>query len=265
MLKNPKRFHLRQRAQDDRIDFLCWLYPRISRAIDKYQDTGATFDAYIGSMVFWSSREYRVRERNHHLSEYACWNAGSGDGMVRSPEPDYLDQSPESPPEPVSNPRQILVLLLKAYYFMSDDLVSRIAPAVGLTHDKLTDMISRLRKLRSKREVEIRGLQDRIERQFFRCLSFEWRLSVVPADSFSYQKMLACLERARKRLESMRKRLKAFRFEASNRQVAEVLGVPKGTVDSNLHAAREKYNALIRTLNNKNPEDPDAPGAARGM
>jgi hypothetical protein len=257
VLKYPRRFHLRQKEQGELIDFLCWLYPRISRAIDNYRDTGATFDAYIGAMVFWSSREYSIRQRDCAIAEYAFWDAGSGDAMVRSPEPDYLDQDTEGQetrPGPVSNPRQILVLLLKAYYFMSDDFISRIAPAVGLEKEKIKDLIDELRKLRLKREAEIHGLQQRIHYQFFRCIAFETRMNRAPPDSIYYQKMWSALGRARKRLESMRKRLKGFRFEASNRQIAEVLGIPKGTVDSNLHAAKEKYNALIRKMNDLNPQ-----------
>jgi hypothetical protein len=46
------------------------------------------------------------------------------------------------------------------------------------------------------------------------------------------------LERARKRYKAMRKRLGGIRMNASNRIVAEVLGIPKGTVDSGLFAIK---------------------------
>jgi hypothetical protein len=261
VLEYPERFHLRQRERGERIDFLCWLYPRISRAIDNYRDTGATFDSYLGAMVFWSSREYRIREREHRISEQACWNAGTGEVMVRSPDPEYfgyweqdLEQSAERPePGPVSNPRQILVLLLKSYYFMSDDFISRIAPTLGIEKDRIRDMINKLRRLRLKREAEIHGLRQRIQYQFFRCITFERRANAAPPESAYQKRMQTRLERARKRLDSMRKRLRAFRFDASNSQVATVLGVPKGTVDSNLHAAREKYGPLIRKPNYEAP------------
>ena len=268
VLKYPKRFHLRQRERGERIDFLCWLYPRISRAIDNYRNTGATFDAYIGAMVFWSSREYRIREREHRISEQVCWSAENGEDMVRSSEPEYprygeqnWEQNTKRPdPGQVSNPRQILVLLLKSYYFMSDDFISRIALALGIEKDKITDMVNELRALRLKRDEEIHGLRQRIHYQFFRCITFERRVNAAPPESAYQQRMQDCLERARKRLDSMRKRLNMFRFEASNRQVAAVLGIPKGTVDSNLHAAREKYGPLIRKPNDEAPGEKPSPG-----
>jgi len=55
--------------------------------------------------------------------------------------------------------------------------------------------------------------------------------------------MKRSLEIARKRLYSMRQRLSVVRMEASNDQVALIMGVAKGTVDSNLHAVRQKIQA----------------------
>ena len=40
---------------------------------------------------------------------------------------------------------------------------------------------------------------------------------------------------------SMKRRLEGIRFDATNRQIAEIMGIPKGTVDSNLHIVRERW------------------------
>jgi FixJ family two-component response regulator len=49
-------------------------------------------------------------------------------------------------------------------------------------------------------------------------------------------------EKARKRLEGMRNRLASIRTDPTNRQVAEVIGISKGSVDSGLHALKTKWN-----------------------
>jgi DNA-directed RNA polymerase specialized sigma24 family protein len=46
----------------------------------------------------------------------------------------------------------------------------------------------------------------------------------------------------------MRRRLRSIRLDPSNRQVAEVLGVPKGTIDSNLYAVKSKWRTGDRPL-----------------
>jgi hypothetical protein len=212
----------------------------LSRAIDKYRETGASFEAYIAAMVRWSAREYRSRLADHHVTEYAAWTLRSSELMVHNSEPEYLP--PESSRQTVFTPRQILFLLLKSYYYISDDFLDRIAPRVGMEKEKLASLINRLRELRTDREEEIRRLQERTHCQFYRCITFEKRLNAAPENSAHYAKMKSRLERARIRLTAMRKRLAGIRTDATNRQIAEVLGIPKGTVDSNLHTLKNRIN-----------------------
>ncbi|MDR2027947.1 MAG: hypothetical protein LBP93_00265 [Treponema sp.] len=234
-----ERLHLYKWSKDDFMDFLCWFYPRIGRAIDSYQDTGSSFDVYIISHVRWSAREYHALEMDHRVIEYACWKAKALEMEVCEEEPAYIE--PEPAFKPVSNPQQVLALLLKSYYFVSDDFLTRIAPALGIPKEQLGQLIEALRKQRLRRDVRIRELRERVFSQYYRCVSFEKRMLLAPEGSARSEKMEQRLARAKKRLESMRKRLAAVKTEASNRQVAAVLGVPKGTIDSNLHAFKTKY------------------------
>jgi hypothetical protein len=47
-------------------------------------------------------------------------------------------------------------------------------------------------------------------------------------------------ERARKRFYKMKKRLGGMRMSASNRMIADVLGIPRGTVDSSLSVIKNR-------------------------
>jgi hypothetical protein len=239
ILDNYKRFHLGQWDREDRIDYLCWVYPRISKAISNYQEVGTSFDAYIGTLIYYSSREYRFRQTDHYISEHSCWKEQANELSVRDEEPVYSERT--SAYKPVSNPQQVLILLLKSYYFVSDDFIFRIAPAIGIKKEVLKKMVDELRILRLEKEEKIRGLKERIHSQFYRCISFEQRMISASEGSAFQKKMRERLNRARKRLVSMRKRLAVMRFDATNRQIAEILGVPKGTIDSTLHSAKLKY------------------------
>lgn len=246
ILNDFKQFHLFRWTREDWVDYLCWLYPRISRAIDNYRNQGSSFDSYIRSLVRWSAREYRSREADHLATEYACWSARARDLFACSQEPDYAEPPPAL--KPVSNPRQVLVLLLKSYYFVSEDFIARAAPAIGIKKEKLGQLIEELRKQRMEREEEIRTLRERIYTQYYRCLTLEKRIDAAPEGSAHREKMKQCRERAVKRLAGMRRRLGSIRLDPSNRQVAEVLGVPKGTIDSNLYAVKAKRRTEDRPL-----------------
>ena len=239
-----QRYHPFDLSREEYIDYLCWLYPRISRSIDNYRDIGASFDAYIGSLIRCSVKEYRSREADHRVTEHSAWTVHSSELLSRN----MADSMSVSDAEPeygggeavslISNPRQILILLLKSYYFVSDDFAARVAPIIGMEKETVKSLLDRLRKQRVRRDEAIRDLQERIHCQFYRCITYESRLRAMPADLACHAKMKARLERARLRLAAMKKRLAGIRTDATNRQISEILGVSKGAIDSNLHALR---------------------------
>jgi biotin operon repressor len=290
ILNNAQYFYFADWDKDEYVDYLCWLYPRLSKAVDNYQEIGFSFSTHIAALVRYSLKEYRSRQVDHYITEFAAWTAYAADMEVHTREPDYPEgnhpvklpsgrgqaqgqqaeqklEVPGSPPEkmPVDNPRQILLLLLKSYYFVSDDFLERIAPAIGMETEKIKQMIEKLRRWRVRREETIQILQERIICQFYRCIAFEKRLCAVTEGSARYDKLTGCLKRARERLESMRKRLASIRVDATNQQVADLLGITKGAVASNLYALRNRYALPSRQQQAKNcPQSPAPPNADTG-
>jgi RNA polymerase sigma factor (sigma-70 family) len=232
---HPRRFFPSQWNEDNCSDFISWMYPRISKAVDRYKEKGASFDAYIFTMIRLSAKEYGLRKKEHRIIEKTWWTTKALEMEVcEEEEPQYMA------PEKVSNPRQVLMLLLKSYNYLSEDHLSRLAPALGLTKEELCHMVDKLRILRLHRDEDIRSFTERVHGQFYRCLTFEKRLQAAGVHSSHWHKMKKCLEKARKRLASMRRHLSEIRMEASNKQVAKIMGIAKGTVDSNLYEVRHK-------------------------
>jgi hypothetical protein len=159
--------------------------------------------------------------------------------MACEEEPPYEAQSEKF--RMVHNPKQVLALLLKSYHYLSDDFLQRAAPALGMDVDKLRGMVDEIRNHRLAEEEKIRMFRERVYCQFYRCIAFEKRLISLPPGSGMREKMRAKAERARKRLRSMRKTLAGMKVEASNWQIAHVMGVSKGTVDSNLYTLMSRY------------------------
>jgi hypothetical protein len=263
ILKNTQYFYFSDWDKDEYIDYLCWLYPRLSNAIDNYREKGYSFSTHIIALVRYSAKEYRSRQADHYITEFAAWTVHAADMEVRSREPEYSAAAagPSSAGRPersfsgrpvetaevpqentlVDNPRQILLLLLKSYYFVSDDLIKRIAPAIGMEAEKIKVMVEKLRNWRTRRDDAIRVLQERIVCQFYRCIVFERRLRGAAEGSLRREKLTKSLKRARERLTSMRKRLAGIRVDATNQQVADLLGITKGAVASNLYALKNRY------------------------
>jgi DNA-directed RNA polymerase specialized sigma24 family protein len=234
---NPQRFRLGSWNEEDRLDYLCWLYPRMCRAIDAYRETGANFDAYLASLVRWTSIEYRSTEADRRALERACWEDRAKNAAAEE-EPEYLAELQQF--AVVKNPRQVLMLALKCCYYVSDDFTARLARAIALDIEVVRGYFDELRQRMAAREERIRILETRAASQYYRCVAFEARLRAAPEGSAHQEEIKFRLERGRKRLDSMRARLARASKDATNREIAEVLGIPKGTVDSCLHAIKAK-------------------------
>jgi biotin operon repressor len=245
-------------------DFLAWIYPRLHSAVDNYKNTGFDFDRYLYSIVRQSYKEFNMKEHDHRITERTVWTEKSFEftGYEYAAECEcaaerevfYLPDAPDAEndrPKPfkrVSNPRQILILLLKSYCFLSDDFISRIAPALGMDREEIAMLIMEMRDLRAEREREIHDLRQRVHTQFYRCLSFQFRAEAAPANSARQQHYLECLKRGLKRLSSMRKTLRGLHVDASNQEIAEVLGISKGTVDASLFTLKKSYAHTLSGL-----------------
>jgi hypothetical protein len=244
IIDNPHCFRLAEWDQETYIDYLCWFYPRLSKAIETYVNTGSSFGAYVNAMVQWSSKEFRYGEMEHGIIEYTYWEAWYREAYEA--EPDYsevkrLSIVSNAKRKKIASTLQILILLLKSYAFASDELIEQIAYSINIEIAQLRAWISEIKTIRLKHDEKIYLLKEHIYSQFCRCLSFERRLNVLYPACAKYKKMKGCLERGRIRLAAMKKRLAGCSLNASNRLVAEVLGIPKGTVDSSLHAVKQKW------------------------
>jgi DNA-directed RNA polymerase specialized sigma24 family protein len=236
IVENPQRFCLNRWNQDDFFDYLFWAYPRFGKSIERYKSKGATFDAYINSVVRLSFKEFCFRKKDQKALESSWWNAYSKDSYAAESEPEYDAFKPVN--DKVKNQRQVLFLLLKCYYFLSDDFIERIAPVLNMEITELVTLINNLHELREHQEDEIRYLKNRINTQYYRCICFESRMKASAEGSSHYERMKKYLEKGRAKLHSMRKRLSRMRLNASNQELADLLGIPKGTIDSSLHALK---------------------------
>jgi DNA-directed RNA polymerase specialized sigma24 family protein len=246
LLENLPYFRLFDGDEEESIDYLCWLYPRLSRAIHNYRDNGAAFSTYISTLVRCSTKEYRSRQIDHYITEYAAWAAHTADLEAHSPAPEYLKYEEEEGSSrfqgiPLIKSRQIILLILRSYFFISDDFLEKIAPFTGIKKEKIIEMIEKLRDIRSDRDEEIRQFRERIATQFYRCVTWEKRLKILFPGSAYYGKIQERLERAKKRLARMRRRFARFKVDATHRQIAEVMGLSAGTVSSSLFSLKNHW------------------------
>lgn len=233
-------------TREDYDDYISSIYPRISKAIDVYRETGSSFENYIVTLVRLTAKEFHSRQVRTYMEETAAWIAHLPDIYACESEPSYDDcvgEDTEAMPA-LNNPRQLLILILKCCNHISMDFLEKVSPHLGIKSDELCGMIDSLKKLREKREWDIISLRERINRQFYRCILFEKKLKLLPKDGLNAQRVRKQLEQGRSRLSRSRDRLARTRHDPSNDQIAKILGISKATVDTALYSLRRRAAAL---------------------
>jgi hypothetical protein len=253
LVNNREKTCIRHWKQDEYEDFISWFYPRLKESIDYYKEKGSSFEAFLNKYILISAKEYHVRTTTNAVIEYSTWSARVQEMYVHEEQPVYISNDTEDAITKMiidkkgrKNSRRILALILKCYYYVSDDFVEKIAPLIGINVKELSQMLSKIREIRRKKDDNIYLMQERIYCQFYRCIVYENRLSIVEENAAAHEKLHLRLEKARQRLEKMRKRMTSVRKDATNKQVAEVIGITKGTVDASLHRLKERWEIMSK-------------------
>jgi DNA-directed RNA polymerase specialized sigma24 family protein len=252
LIKNQEKTCLSHWKYDEYEDFLSWFYSDIHRAIDIYLETGASFESYISTVMRTAAKKYRITTSTNRLIEYSAWSVHVPELYVFEETPVYSYECQEDAISKIihdhrgrKNPKQLLALILKCYYYISDDFLDRIALNTGIDREMLKEMIDKIRAIRQKKDDEIFLMKERIYCQYYRCIVYEKRLLYTPENSAAYLKLKKQSERSRERLENMRKRFSNVRTDASNREIAEAIGVTKGTVDATFYKLRTRLDIKI--------------------
>jgi hypothetical protein len=251
LVYNQEKTCLSHWERDEYEDYVSWFYPRLQKAIDSYHDIGASFEAFMSRFLLISSREFRVRITTNSVTEYSAWCAQVPELYAREEAPVYSYENAKNVITQLAidkkgrrNTRRILALIIKCYYYVSEDFAERIAPLIGVNKKELLDMLGKIRKTRQKRDDQIYRMKERIHSQFYRCMIYERKLLIVEENTGLYNKLKLRLVKARQRLERMRKRITKIRTDATNKQVADIIGTSKGTVDASLHKLKLKWKKM---------------------
>ena len=246
----PWRYKLSGWEDDERDDFISDLYPVLGKAIDSYRETGSCFDAYLYSVIRWTAVGQRFRASENAAMERAYWREKTAE-MTCDRDDEYSaedDGTARIADSVVSKRRrQILVLTLKCCLLVSDDLCRRIAAELEISPEELREKINGLRARIAERMQRRKDLKEQAMAQYYRCLVLEAKASAVSEQCKRREKYAKSAVCARRRLEQLRAQVDRSSIEATNKEVAETLRVPKGTIDASLFFLKRKLAPSSRS------------------
>lgn len=231
---------------EDCADFLLYFRGRIPALVARYTHTGRSFEHYLAKSLRWSLRSFaRVRRRRSRMHELArspdIWDGliGVAEGTPQEPRlvgtavqrlaGSTIRRSPRG-----TAAKRIVILTLKASMVVSDAQLAEVARITGYSEAWLRRCRDELCAAVERREARRRQLRQRRNRAFFRVRVAQDELAVT-TDEHRRERIQRELEQQVQRLRTARQQLARVPMVPTNGDIAETVGMPKGSIDSALH------------------------------
>lgn len=256
--------------EDDCGEFFCYFYPKLRRLVERFEYRGRPFEVYLIITLKWQLRTYAGRKATEKLqgrvlgleSFWACDDSG-----------DYAPDSPSAHPDPArqtidsrgleiperarsvlklgddnrirdtATRKRVLYLALKSAAHLTESLIGRIAFLTGYDADWIYRLSEELKARIYSRRSRLLQLSEKRNCCFFRiyCLQEQLRLVAEYALRAELARQLAGEEA---RLAYLLDEISRVPTDPTHREIAEVLGVPKGSVDSGLYYLKDALRIL---------------------
>ncbi|MCX7788238.1 MAG: hypothetical protein N2442_11140 [Spirochaetes bacterium] len=258
-------------SEEDCAEFFLSFHTRIPYIIDHYQEQGKGIEAYLRTCLKWHMKTYlKSKLKADRVQQFAFseWKL-----MVPSwveEETIGLDICESSPPfqkvpkgrkpgkesgkrkkavktqvgsDPTVTEKQakkLLLLSLKAAYDLEDRTIETIAQSIGMNQEVLFHLIEVTRTTLLKKEERFRLLQERRSKLYFRICSLQEEMDRC-TNGLAKEMIIQRLSRLKYYFEKLQMKLSHHYLCPTHRKVAEILGIPKGSIDSMLYYLKKGY------------------------
>jgi hypothetical protein len=259
--------------EDDAANALLKYRRRILKLIDRFEDRGLPFDAYLATSLRYLARTVRRERRRTFERESVCERAvfhekehidtdpGTAlpfEAVERTREARYPGAVedrraasnrrprarggaiPRCPAEAAAFSSRLVFLAVKCAWEIDEEGVARVSAAAGVGRDWLAAAIEQARRSLETERSRVERLVKRRNACWTRRRLLEARMA-AETNRYCKAKLSSAMERESARCAKVKEELGALRPIVPNSVVARILGIPKGTVDSGLYYLRKRY------------------------
>ncbi len=236
-------------------EFYVYFYPRLVRLLSRFRDQGKPFESYLCSVMSWQlrnfAREKRRTERGWRVSvrlgrpddEEPHASAVDAAREAEDQETSQLLQEIASSIQTPADRRNLLILGLKCVRSLTAGGMAVLSHLTAVPMPDLARHAASLSMRLEPREKRLEAFRQRRNRAFSRAQTLEAEL-FEEIDMEKREALLDRLSMTRTRMKSAITRMSRIMLNPTNREIAEVLGIPKGTVDSGLYWLKRKLSVV---------------------
>ncbi|GAB4371108.1 MAG: hypothetical protein Kow009_07450 [Spirochaetales bacterium] len=245
--------HCRYCSEEDCAEFFLSFYPRIPNLIHHYVEQGKGIERYLRSCLKWHMKTYLktrsrdTRNRKFAYSQLELMSTGCtveeapGIEVREAGGPSYSGrkgstalEKRQTPPRHDKKARKLLLLTLKAAYDLEDRTIGTIARSIGMHEEVLFHLIEASRTTLRKKEERMEKLQDKRSRLYFRLCTMQDEMDRC-TNALTKECLLQRIIRLKDHLKRIQEKISRFSLTPTHQTMAEILGIPKGSIDSTLY------------------------------
>ena len=227
-------------------DFYLSFHSRIDNVINHFDYNGSSFMTYLNMTLKWHSRSFLQKMAKEARMESL---------LEREVQIVYDYEIPRTGPKD-EEVKKITVASEKMgisfksgalfYYLMncsnlSDTAIKRLAVYFGMTEAVFFEFIAALRDRFADRTFRYNRLIQRKNEIYFSLIKKEYEY-FEENDPEKKNQLKGKIEIIRRRLDNIREDLQSYPNQPTHRDIAEVLGLSRGTISSSLYKLRKKLN-----------------------
>lgn len=239
--------------QDQCSDFFIFVHPRLKKMADNFIFSGSPFESYLSIALKNQMNSFLDKKREREIKEdLFCDMCASGsledEGSfyktydtfnyeIREPDTSYRAKSCL-----IRNKRKVFFIALSNPYSLDDEAIARLADYTGYSIDYIYNCLLAIKeRIQLKREALMR-MRNQKSSCFFQIMVIQKRIMDEP-DPEKRIWLEEHIDRLRQKIDKLSKRIEAkAACLVSHQDLAHVLGISKGTVDSSFFYIKRKGN-----------------------
>lgn len=230
----------------ERIDIAGEFYPRFCNLANRYEEQGSSFETYVKVSVRFFCRSYAERRGDQESQELLVSDV---DELPYGNDETTGTEQTRAVPFPTASPavrdsavltdtrtkdtvrRQLLISYCKNFPVLTDAEADRIASALQIPQTLVDGLAVYVHDRRSRYHERRFSYRRKRDYHFHRMQSLQ-RRGTTQLTVHEQRNLVDCVAYHRDRWYYYRERLSRQNIRLSNREVASLLGIPKGSVDS---------------------------------
>ena len=234
------------RDEDEVSEFLLDFYDKIPNLMERFQDQGLPFRHFLLRSLTWQWKTFqttRIQQARHEeaLSRWAT-DEYKGD-LVSEPAEVPVWTTEKDISHEIG--KSLVLLILKTWSELSPSQVEILAAKAGLDLAWVQASAARLEAVVAKRKARLHSVLQRLSEAHLKRVVVEQDCQ-TEADPCRRAELERKADWYRKRIRSLLAQRASIRVAPTHQELAHLLGIPKGTIDSRVyhlkHALVSEYS-----------------------